>query len=123
MISAALLGTVATKRTVAPPSSLTLQISLDYGASWQNSPVTDYSPYFSFSTKSYDLRALGTGTEGISVVSSNFNFAANLSNSTIVGGDPLNVQLYVNYNGVGGESATITVTLTGGATLLLYVSS
>lgn len=125
MISPALLGTVASKKTAAPPAPLQLQISLDFGATWQDGPATDFNPYFSGSNKSYDLRALGTGTENISVNTTNGNFFVSLSNSSIVGNDPLPLQLFVTYNGFGAESATITVTSSapGGDSLVISVSA
>lgn len=127
MLSPALLGTVAVKKTATPPpAALTLQISLDYGVTWQDGPVTDFSPYVSGGgPRSYDIRALGTGTENINVSSTNGNFFASLSSSTITGNDPLNTQLFVTYNGFGFENATITVASTapGGDSVILYVSA
>jgi hypothetical protein len=108
----------------APPSAvLDLQISLDFGSSWQDGPVTDFTPINEgMGSHSYDLRALGTGTKGISVSSSNPVFPVSLSDSNITGGGT-QVTLFVAYSSTSAfDSAIITVTLSDGDTVVLNVT-
>ena len=120
-----LIGSVARagKTVVVPPAPLNLQISLDFSVTWQEEePVTDFSPINGFmGSRTYDLRALGSGTENIFVNINNFNFSAFLSDSTITG-NSTNIQLFVSYNNFGSDSAQITISCSGGDSIILNVS-
>ena len=119
-----LIGAVAISKSSVAVPRLDLQISTDYAASWQDGPVNDYS-YFAGTTKSYDIRAVGIGTESIDISNSNGNFAATLSSYSITGNAFSNIQLYVNYSGFGSESSTITIysQAAGGDSITLNVYS
>ena len=108
----------------APPSAvLDLQISLDFGSNWEDGPVTDFTPINEgMGAHSYDLRALGTGTKGISVSTSNLWFPVNLSDSSITGGGT-QVTLFVAYSSTSAfDSAVVTITLSDGDTVVLNVT-
>jgi hypothetical protein len=109
----------------APPSAvLDLQISLDFGSSYQDGPATDFTPINDgMGARSYDLRALGVGTEGISAISSNPLFVANLGDSDIIGNNPVNTTLFVAYNSPSpSESSIITISCSGGDSVILNVT-
>ena len=136
MIMPVIIGTVASRKS-NPVSGLDIEISLDGGTTWTDGPVTDPETITGFSGtidpitgevtfgdpySSYFIKALGTGSEGLSASSDNPNFYTFLGSSTINGNDPANTLLEVYYSGPAPAGALITISSSGGDIIYLTVS-
>jgi hypothetical protein len=100
-------------------AALNLQANIGGFGGYQES-ITDFDMFFV--PRSYNIRALGTGTEGITIFSNtNGMFFASLSDSSITGGG-LDVIMSVSYSGFGSASTQITVRATGGDTIVFNIS-
>lgn len=123
-----LIGSIsAAGKTAVAPTPLNLQISLD-NFNWQEGnpfPLDNTSPnYFNGETRTYYVRAIGTGTENITISFPFVSFAFFISGNppTISGGQTITFNITrsgfgagspetvrVQSNAVGGDKCELTV--------------